>query len=66
MPTHEEEVRAALHLIEPKIEEFEARSREAASLCGPGDPMLDVLRRHIELLEQERHRLHEQLRATVS
>lgn len=62
MPTPEEDLRAALHLLEPKIVEFEARSREAASFCAPGDPMLQVLHRHQELLEKERVRLLEQLR----
>lgn len=62
MPTaEEEELRAALRTLEPGIRDCEARMREAAATCAPGDPMLASLRRHLALLLQEQRRLREQL-----
>lgn len=62
MPSAEEELRAALRLLEPKIEQFEAREREAAAVRPAGDPMLESLRHHLALLREEQVRLREQLR----
>lgn len=61
MSTGLDEVRAALGLLEPKIEEFEARIREAEGASDPADPMLEALRRNLLLLRQERDRLRSQL-----
>lgn len=62
MSTGLDELRAALGLLEPKIEEFEARIREAEASSDPADPMLEALRLNLLLLRQERDRLREQLR----
>jgi hypothetical protein len=63
MPTaEEEELRAALRTLEPGIRDCEARTREAAASCAPGDPMLQSLRRHLVLLRQEEQRLRERLK----
>jgi hypothetical protein len=57
----QDDVRAALRLLEPKIAEFQARERSAAGQYPPGDPMLESLRHHLDLLQQEWARLHAQL-----
>ena len=63
MPTaREEELRAALRTLEPGIRDCEARAREAAATCRPGDPMLAALHRHLALMQQEEQRLREQLK----
>jgi hypothetical protein len=63
MPTaQEEELRAALRTLEPGIRDCEARMREAAATCPPGDPMLAALRRQLDMLQQEERRLREQLK----
>lgn len=59
----DDDMRTALELLEPKIAEFEARAARTAALCPPGDPLLQNLRQHLDLLLQERHRLQDQLKA---
>jgi hypothetical protein len=62
MPPAEEELRAAMRLLEPKIAEFRARARSAAEQYPPDDPMLVSIRHHVDLLQQEWDRLHHELK----
>jgi hypothetical protein len=62
MPTPEDEVRAAMRLLEPKISEFQARAREAAVQYPADHPVPKSLRHHIDLLQQEWERLRDQLK----
>jgi hypothetical protein len=62
MPPAQDELRAAMRLLEPKIAEFQALARTAAQQYPPSDPMLASLRHHLNLLQQEWDRLHAQLK----
>jgi hypothetical protein len=63
MPTPEDEqLRAAMVLLEPKIVEFQARARDAAVQYPPDHPALRSLRHHLGLLQQERDRLRDELK----
>jgi hypothetical protein len=66
MPTPEDELRAAMRLLEPKLAEFQARTREAAAQYPSDHPMLKSLRHHVDLLQQEWDRLREQLKQLSS
>ena len=62
MSNAEDEIRSALRMLEPRIADFEARWRAATAGCAPGDPMLQSLAEHLQLLREERLRLHAHLR----
>ena len=62
MPTPEDEVRAAMRLLEPKIAEFRARTREASARYPADHPALKSLRHNVDILQQEWERLREQLK----
>jgi hypothetical protein len=62
MSTPEHDLQAAMRLLEPKIIEFQARWREAAVQYPPDHPILRSLVHQLEMLQQERDRLREQLK----
>jgi histidinol-phosphate/aromatic aminotransferase/cobyric acid decarboxylase-like protein len=66
MSDPEDETRAALRMLEPRIADFEARLHAAAAACAPGDPMLQSLRDSLQMLRRERQRLRDQLKQADS
>ncbi|RYF18084.1 MAG: hypothetical protein EOO30_04590 [Comamonadaceae bacterium] len=66
MSDAEDETRAALRMLEPRIADFEALVRDAAATCAPGDPMLQSLRHSLDMLRRERQRLRERLKQADS
>lgn len=62
MPTPEDEVQAAIRLLEPKIAEFQARTRAAALQYPPDHVVLRSLRQQLDLLQREWQRLHDELK----
>ena len=61
MSTPQDDLRAAMRLLEPKIAEFRDRTREAALQYPPDHPVLSSLRHHLDLLQQEWERLRDQV-----
>lgn len=61
MSTPQDELRAAMRLLEPKIAEFRARTRDAAVQYPADHAVLRSLRHHLDLLQQEWERLRDQL-----
>jgi hypothetical protein len=62
MPSLEDELRAAMRLLDPKIAEFQARTRDAAAQYSADHPVLKSLRHHVDMLQQEQDRLRDQLK----